>query len=86
MSTQTGALRAYAVGRAFSSRDADGSDDFAWRQVEFNSDDYSYRRPAPPRQRSTRTRTRCAPSAVTSRVDPTRVRTLAEQRAVARSL
>ena len=80
------ALRAYAVGRAFSSRDADGSDDYAWRRVDFATDDYTYRRPAPPRQRTGRTRQRRATSAVTSRVDPTRIRTRDQQRAVARSL
>jgi hypothetical protein len=79
--------RAYAVGAAFSSRDADGSDDFAWRRMDFASDEYTYRRPTPRVQRPARPRraTRRT-TAVTSRVDPTRVRTREQQKAVARAL
>lgn len=82
------ALRAYAVGRAFSSRDADGSDDFAWRRVDFASDEYTYRRPAPPRQRTDRPRrqSRRATSAVTSRVDPTKIRTPEQRKAAGRAV
>lgn len=82
----TRVIRAYAVGSAFSSRDADGSNDFAWRQVAFNSDDYTYRRPAPPHRRTGRTQRRRATSVVSTHVDPTKIRTLDQQRAVARSL
>lgn len=83
----TRAVRAYAVGSAFSSRDADGTNDFAWRPVDFASDDYTYRRPAPPRE-STRKgqRRRVKASAVRSRIDPTKIRTRDQQKAVARSL
>ena len=80
------ALRAYAVGRAFSSRDADGTDDFAWRQVGFNSDEYTYRRPAPPRQRPQRARQRTASAPVDRRIDPTKIRTREQQKAVARAI
>lgn len=83
----TRAVRAYAVGSTFSSRDADGTNDFAWRRVDFASDDYTYRRPRPPRpdtQRSQQRRVRA--SSVRSRIDPTKIRTLDQQRAIARSL
>jgi hypothetical protein len=79
-------LRAYAVGAAFSSRDADGSDDFAWRQVAFNSDDYDYRRPRPRRPTRPRRTNRRAASAVRTRTDPSAVRTRDQQKSVARSL
>lgn len=63
------ALRAYAVGAAFSTRDADGTDDFAWRPTDRYWSDVEYRRPRPRPQRRTRTAT------VTRRIDPSRIRT-----------
>lgn len=83
MATRT--LRAYAVGAAFSSRDADGTDDFEWRRVGFTGDDYTYRRPTP-RRRTRTQRARRTASAVTVRVDPSVIRTPEQRRAVARSL
>lgn len=80
-------LRAYAVGTAFSSRDADGTSDFEWRRVGFVGDDYTYRRPAPPRESTRRgQRRRVKAAAVSSRIDPTKIRTRDQQKAVARSL
>lgn len=73
-------LRAYAVGAAFSSRDADGTDDFAWRPTDRYWTDVTYRRPRPRRTRPHAT------SAVGRRIDPTRIRTLDQQKAVARAL
>lgn len=79
MDTRT--VRAYAVGAAFSTRDADGSDDYAWRPTDRFWTDVEYRRPRPRPQRR-----RPTASAVRTRVDPSRVRTRDQQKAVARSL
>lgn len=80
-------LRAYAVGAAFSTRDSDGTDDFAWRPTDYYWTDVEYRRPRPPQRDTQRAqRRRVAASAVRSRIDPTKIRTLDQQRAVARAL
>lgn len=65
----TRTVRAYAVGAAFSTRDADGTDDFQWRPTDRSWTDVEYRRPRPKPQRKRRT------SACGTRVDPSRVRT-----------
>jgi len=80
------APRSYAVGAAFSSRDADGSDDFAWRPTDIYWTDVEYRRPRPPRPTRPRRTTRRTAFPVASRVDPSVVRTRDQQKAVARSL
>lgn len=79
------ALRAYAVGSRFSSRDADGTDDYGWRPTDRYWTDVEYRRPRPKQPRGSGTRRRTA-SAVTTRIDPSRIRTPEQRRAVAQRL
>lgn len=77
-------LRAYAVGSAFSTRDADGTDDFGWRRVDFASDDYDYRRPTPANGRDGNGNPRRRPAAVRTRRDPSAIRTPEQIRAAGR--
>lgn len=65
----TRTVRAYAVGAAFSIRDVDDTDEFAWRPTDRYWIDVEYRRPRPRPVRQRRT------SACSTRVDPSRVRT-----------
>jgi hypothetical protein len=78
-------LHAYAVGAAFSVRDADGSDDYAWRPTDIYWTDVEYRRPRPqPAPKSDwRARGRRA-SAVAVRRDASRIRTPDQIRAAGR--
>lgn len=75
------ALRAYAVGAAFSVRDV--ADQFRWRPTDRYWTDVEYRRPysAPAQPASNNGRARRAASTVSTRVDPTRVRTPEQRRA-----
>jgi len=81
-------VRTYAVGAAFSNRDVE--DQFRWLPVEpCDWTNVEYRRKKPPRQTVSRQAAalrRRRASGVTSRVDPSRVRTPEQQKAVARSL
>jgi hypothetical protein len=80
------APRAYAVGRRFGVSDADGSDDFAWRPTDIYWTDVEYRRPRAAVRRDGNGNRRRRPAAVTTRVDPSRVRTRDQQQAIARAL
>jgi hypothetical protein len=77
------ALRAYAVGAAFSVRDV--ADEWAWRPTDHTWTDVEYRRPrarTQPTSDNQRTRPRRrAASAVSRRVDPSRIRTPEQRRA-----
>lgn len=80
-------LRAYAVGAAFSSRDADGRDDFEWRRVGFTGDDYTYRRARPRTNQPARQRiNRRSATPVRSRIDPSAIRTPEERKAAGRAV
>jgi hypothetical protein len=75
-------LRTYAVGARFSVKDVE--DQFGWRREVFNDpDSVVYRRARPARPRRNQPR---RASAVTSRIDPTRIRTRDQMKAVARGL
>jgi hypothetical protein len=85
----TRALRAYAVGAAFSTRDV--ADEFAWRPTDPQWTDVEYRRVRPPVQpksdwqtRGRRAAARRRSGPVATVVDPSRIRTPEQQRAVAR--
>lgn len=83
MTTRT--LRAYAVGAAFSVRDVE--DQFRWYPTDIYWTDVEYRRARPAyRTDSNGNRKRRAAAPVRTRIDPSRIRTPEQRKAVARSL
>jgi len=85
------ALRAYAVGARFSVNDV--ADEWAWRPTDANWTDVEYRRARPPAEprsdwqtRGRRNAARRRSGPVRTTVDPSRIRTPEQQRAVARGL
>lgn len=82
MTTRT--LRAYAVGAAFSVRDV--PDDWQWRPTDIWWTDVEYRRPRTAPEPRSNNRPRRAPAPVRTRIDPSRIRTPAQQKAVGRTV
>lgn len=80
----THALRAYAVGAAFSVRDV--ADELRWRPTDAQWTDVYYgpARPQPTSDNRPRNRARRASSPVRRTVDPSRIRTPEQRRAAAR--
>jgi hypothetical protein len=79
------APRAYAVGAKFSV--ADVADQFAWRPTDRYWTDVEYRTPRSRVQPASdnRPRRRRAPSPVSSRIDPSRIRTPEQRKSVGRA-